>query len=70
MTIYMELDMYGVVITMEIGVEWNAKNIMSYGKGRKMKDVARHKEITCKEYSHVKMKNDEKVCKVQGMIKE
>ena len=62
--------MYGVVITTEIGVKWNTKNITSYIKGRRMKEVARHKEITCKEYSHAKTKNDEKVCKVQRMIKE
>ena len=35
-----------------------------------MKDVARHKEITCREYSHAKTKNDEKVRKAQRMIKE
>ena len=45
------------------------KNITSYIKGRRMKEVARHKEITCKEYSHAKTKNDEQVHKVQRMIK-
>ena len=46
--------MYGVVIMTKIGVEWNEENITSYGKGRKGEDVARHKEFTCKEYSHAK----------------
>ena len=40
----MELDSYGVVITMEIGVESNTINITRYSKGRKGGDVARHKE--------------------------
>ena len=70
MTIYMESDMHRVAITTEIGVKLNTKNITSYVKGRRMKEVARHKEITCKEYSHAKMMNDEKVSKVQRMIKE
>ena len=44
MTIYMELDMYGVAITMEIGANETQKNIMSYVKEKRMKEVARHKE--------------------------
>ena len=30
------------------------KNITGYGEGRKGEDVARHKRITCKRYSHAK----------------
>ena len=30
------------------------KNITGYGEGRKGEDVARHKRITCKKYSHAK----------------
>ena len=62
--------MYRVVITMEIGANETQKNITSYVKGKRMKEVARHKKITCKEHSHAKTKNDEQVCKVQRMIKE
>ena len=40
----MELDSYGVVITMEIGVKSNTRNITKYSKEREGKDVARHKE--------------------------
>ena len=40
----MELDSYGVVIMMEIGVESNTRDITRYGKGREGKDVASHRE--------------------------
>ena len=39
----MELDTYRVVITTEIGVESNIRNITSYSKGREGKDAARHR---------------------------
>ena len=54
LTIYTESDMYRLVITMEIGVEWNEKIITGHGEERKGEDVARHKRITCKEHSHTK----------------
>ena len=44
MTIYMESDMYGVVITTEIRANETQKNITSYVKEKRMKEVARHKE--------------------------
>ena len=53
---------------MEIGVESNTINITRYGKGRKGKGVARHKEITCKRYSHAKTKNDEQVPRYKGGV--
>ena len=40
----MESDSYGVVITTEIGVESNTKDITRYSKGREGEDVARHRE--------------------------
>jgi hypothetical protein len=39
----------------------NQRIITSYGKEGKGEEVARHKRITCKEYSHAETKNDEKV---------
>ena len=51
----MESDSYGVVITMEIGLESNKRYITRYSKGREGEDVARHKEnhmqeiFTCKD---------------------
>ena len=47
--------MFGVAITTEIGANETQKNITSYVKGKRMKEVARHKEnhmqrtFTCKD---------------------
>ena len=65
MTIYMESDMYGVVITMEKGANETQENITSYFKGKRMKEVARHKENHMQRHSHAKTNNDEQVRKVQ-----
>ena len=65
MTIYTELDMHGVAITTEIGVNETRKNITSYVKGKRMKEVARHKENHMQRTFTAKTKNDEQVRKVQ-----
>ena len=44
MTIYMQSDMYGVAITMEIRVNETQKDITSYIERKRMKEVEWHKE--------------------------
>ena len=57
--------MYRVAITTEIGANETQENIMSYFKGKRMKELTRHKENHMQRHSHAKMNNDKQVCKVQ-----